>query len=438
MGSFEQALEHSLQELARTGDINASLQGSPEDAEALRPLLELAQAVRGHYRVVPEAPGGLTAGRERVLAEAASARAGRVAAAPDAELKGPPRIPRLQLTFPLRLATLTLVAILSVFLLGAGMVWAASDSLPGDLLHPIKLATEDLRWTLATEPADQVDLALNFVEERVAETRALALAGHPAPEGALARLEQQLDRALRQAAMVPDEEMGHLLLQVSEHTSAQIQVLEGVQTLAPEQTQAGLNRAMFALQLGAAAADEGLQDPQTFRWRYQWRQDAPESHKEPEQQRKNRESESDAVSPPEATPGVTRRAPSATSTQQAPTETDTPRATPHRTRATATLQALQATDTPHATPRDPQVTTTRTATPMPSQATTTPRATGQGPKVTVTPATTPVPPEASATPHAESPGPGPTNAPQAPQPTSGNPGGTAEPGRPGGGGGNGH
>ena len=73
--TFEQLLEHCLQEVARTGDIEAVLRRYPQYASQLRPLLEVAMTTGRYYATVPEPSGGLAAGRARLLASAAQQRA---------------------------------------------------------------------------------------------------------------------------------------------------------------------------------------------------------------------------------------------------------------------------------------------------------------------------------------------------------------------------
>ena len=54
--SLEQALEYCLQELTETGDVEGSLRRFPQYVDQLRPQLELAKAMSGFYRQIPEAP----------------------------------------------------------------------------------------------------------------------------------------------------------------------------------------------------------------------------------------------------------------------------------------------------------------------------------------------------------------------------------------------
>ncbi|MCP4520020.1 MAG: hypothetical protein GY824_32895, partial [Delftia sp.] len=208
--SFEQVLEYCLQELGRAGDVEANLSRYPQHADRLRPLLEMAQAARQHYRAVPQSPGGLVSGRERMLAEAARQRARGSSTVPT------PKTGRKTWRISvMRLVTALLVAVLGVVGLGGGAVWAASDSLPGDFLYPLKLATEDARLALASGSEKQVELELQFIEERVDEARELAADGQAPPDETITRLEQHIEHALAQA-QAASEEKDELLLQVIE------------------------------------------------------------------------------------------------------------------------------------------------------------------------------------------------------------------------------
>lgn len=277
--AFEQLLEHCLQEVARTGDIEAALRRYPQYASQLRPLLEMSMTVGCYYATVPEPPSGLAAGRARLLATAAQQQARAQATAIST------RKERIQHKMKLILATRLVSAILAVVVgttaVGGGAVWAASDSLPGDFIYPVKLAVEDLRMDLVRTPEAQVDLALQFAEERVAETQAMAEAGLPMSEQVMARMEQHFQHALHQAAWAPEKEMPGLLERIARRAQTQVQMLEQVRAMASEEAQAGLKRAQEICQREHEAAMAALGDPQTFRSRYQRREGMPDEVEPP-------------------------------------------------------------------------------------------------------------------------------------------------------------
>jgi AraC-like DNA-binding protein len=378
--SFDQSLEHCLRELTRTGDVEASLRRYPQYASRLRPLLETAQATRRYYETVPEAPGGLAAGKERLLAMAAQQRARTVSATSVTRTTIPRRLgQRMRLILATRLVAVLLAVIAGSAVLGGGAVWAAEGSLPGDLLYPVKLAAEDVRLALTSAPADQVDLALRFVERRAEEVRTLAEAGRQVPDETTARMVRHIERALTQAAWASDEEMTSLLTRIAERTRAQAQALEQVQATAPQQARPGLARAVIVCQRGAEAAEDGLNDPQAFRRRYRHQQGASpepaegtpqptnEPTSEPEQatvipgsdQEQEQEREQERYQQWEQ------------EQEQEGTPVSTPRVTPH---------GAQATPVPQATPHGPQPTAVPQATPHGPQATSAPKATPPRPR----------------------------------------------------------
>jgi len=67
------------------------------------------------------------------------------------------------------------IAITSVLLtLGMGAVVASADTLPDDLLYPVKIATEQVRLALADAPGDRAGVELSIAEHRLTEAEKLA------------------------------------------------------------------------------------------------------------------------------------------------------------------------------------------------------------------------------------------------------------------------
>ena len=277
---FEQILERCLQQVAHKRDIQAVLRHHPQHADHLRPLLEVAQATRRAYADVPEPPGGLAAGR-RWLLDAAAQQRKRVPATQAPTLRKETK-PKMKLALATKLIGAVLAAVIGIATAGGGVTLAASDSLPGDVLYPVKLTGEDLRLSLASTPESQVELALRFSDERVAEAEALADRGDPVPETVVARMERHIFRAMNQAAWASDEEMPGLLERIAQRTQAQAQTLEQLRARAQEQNQAQLENAQRVCQQARNEAMAGMGDPHTFRSRYQHRNSMPEDIIPPE------------------------------------------------------------------------------------------------------------------------------------------------------------
>jgi hypothetical protein len=394
MASFEQSLDRCLQALRRTRDIEEILWDYPQYADQLRPLLEIALATHRHYADVPEAPGGLAVGRERMLAAAAQQRVKGIATvgAGASRTKGQ----GFRLILAARFVTILALAVVSVTALGGGIVWAASNSLPGDLLYPVKLATEDTRLALASAPGTQVDLALEFVEERSEEAQVLAAAGQQVPDSAIARMEEHVERALTQAARAMDDETIGLLAQIARRTGVQAQALERAQVTAPHQARARLASAAAVCRQGAEAAKAGLDDPQAFRWRYRHQQEGLEPTHEPvvitatpesdQQQEQGQHQRPEREYTPTSTVQATPRRPRVTPEPDATPQPKGPQVTPQ---PSATPQGPQATPSPQITPGGPSAPSEPQKTPQGPEGGPRPRATPQGSSGTGGPRSTP-------------------------------------------------
>lgn len=156
------ALETCLQALEQGETIDSALTLFPALAADLRPILEASLQARTVGRVaVPEE--AQQRGRARVLRRAA-------------ELREAKRVPRRSWLFSFRPLALTFV--LAIFLLsGTGLVRAASASLPGDNLYPVKRTWEDFRLIFVSNPQEIQSLELEYETERVDEVNELLARG---------------------------------------------------------------------------------------------------------------------------------------------------------------------------------------------------------------------------------------------------------------------
>jgi hypothetical protein len=147
-----------------------------------------------------------------------------------------------------------------------GAAAMAANSLPDTPLYPAKLAMEQARLNLTSDPAEQAALCMTRAQVRVQEMIRLALAGEVPDEAIQLRLRQHLHQALHLAAGLPDAEMADLLAQAEQMLRNQEQEMERAQMRAGEPAQEPLGHALGLLQQTRAQVRAGLQDPQTFRW----------------------------------------------------------------------------------------------------------------------------------------------------------------------------
>jgi uncharacterized membrane protein YgcG len=160
------ALEVCLQALEQGADPESCLALFPALAEELRPILQTAMQARA--QAVRDVPAdAMRRGRARVLQHAAELREGQqIGAVPFWRRSGhASRAFRWAIT---SLATL-------VFLLsgGTGLVFASSNSLPGDNLYPVKRSWEGVQLVLIIDPTARSQRETEFEQERVQEIHAL-------------------------------------------------------------------------------------------------------------------------------------------------------------------------------------------------------------------------------------------------------------------------
>jgi hypothetical protein len=173
---FDIVLDEAISRLVAGEAVEDCLSSYPEHAGLLEPLLRMAAFnERALADVEPYSETASTAGKERLLAAAAQQRL-LAAAAVEQVLAAPQRKPaprpkkRLRLfALPARGLAAAALTLLLLVILGGGLAVASADSLPGDLLYPVKLATEQVRLFLTVDAQAKEELLTEFDEERRAE-----------------------------------------------------------------------------------------------------------------------------------------------------------------------------------------------------------------------------------------------------------------------------
>ncbi|MGC8875281.1 MAG: DUF5667 domain-containing protein [Chloroflexia bacterium] len=143
----------------------------------------------------------------------------------------------------LRWAWAVLSALLALFLLGGGTVWAAEGSLPGQPLYPVKRWMERVRLRWTQDAVERSALWLQFAERRLDEMRRLC-PDRGCPDSLLADLARETETAAAEIEQVPEPHRLQLLERLLELTRRQQLVLEQVLERAPEAARPGLQRAL--------------------------------------------------------------------------------------------------------------------------------------------------------------------------------------------------
>jgi hypothetical protein len=164
MSDMYDVLETCLQEIENGADVDTVLFRYPEYAEELRPILETS--VLAKSLAVPEPSVDVTRrGRAKVLQQAAQMR----------EAKANPS--RRLWSVPLRRAMVSLAMIFVLFMGSTGLVHAASSTLPGDNLYPVKRTWEDVRILFAFNTQARQALEVEHENERLNELNELFAEG---------------------------------------------------------------------------------------------------------------------------------------------------------------------------------------------------------------------------------------------------------------------
>ena len=151
------------------------------------------------------------------------------------------------------MASVILVIVLALSALGAGTVYAAQDSLPGDALYSVKLATEQAGMMLVRDDAARAERALSFAERRMGEMEALAEKGRPQD---LDLAGEKYGYALNMALTMMDRAgdrgpaTGNITARVAEATSRHLLVLDEVWDIVPGEAKAAIAHARNVSQMG--------------------------------------------------------------------------------------------------------------------------------------------------------------------------------------------
>ncbi|HEY71533.1 MAG TPA: hypothetical protein G4O08_13230 [Anaerolineae bacterium] len=216
--------------------IEECLRMHPEHAEQLAPMLALA--MEAHASLAPQAPklSYVAATKQRILRRLSKKSQGLTS-------KRAPRKPAWQLK-PAQVV-LSLVLVLSVLVVGAGVVRASAAALPGDALYGLKLGLERARLALSLNAGGDLEILTRRADTRLDELQNLV--GQGKDEG----VEIVLDgyggalSDLTDLAATTDPEtipgsLEHVLERLAKHQEVLARVLEQ----APPSAQPAIEHAM--------------------------------------------------------------------------------------------------------------------------------------------------------------------------------------------------
>jgi hypothetical protein len=170
MNNLHEVLEICLQDIEQGESIETVLFRYPEYADELRPILEGSMNARSIAIVAPPAEV-VRRNRAKVLQHAAQMREREVQA----------RSASRRIWFAsLRRVAVTLAVVAMLFVSGTGLVSAASTTLPGDNLYPVKRTWEDVLVFLTFNLQQREALEIERENKRLHELRELFATGRSA------------------------------------------------------------------------------------------------------------------------------------------------------------------------------------------------------------------------------------------------------------------
>jgi uncharacterized protein DUF5667 len=155
-------LDQLIDQVAR-GERQLSSISDPKEREAVRVALRL-------HKNAPAAPDAYSRARMR-----ARVMAGLEPRRPNLRDNAWTALELLARPAPYIVRAIALASVMAC--LGLGTIVASADTLPDDLLYPLKLTTEQVRLALADAPGDRASVELSIAAHRLSEAERLAGSG---------------------------------------------------------------------------------------------------------------------------------------------------------------------------------------------------------------------------------------------------------------------
>lgn len=178
--SLEATLDDGLNRIGEgTGqtaqsELESFIAQHPDQEQDVRPLLQLAVDLAAMRTEAPPPPGGLKAGRQRLLQEAARLN---VAEHDRQNAHRPAGWLSLQALMRRSAIVVTLASILLVILLGRGTIAASANSLPGDALYPVKRMAEQFQLVFTVNPQAKA-LLIQELDQRRRDEAVAVVSSH--------------------------------------------------------------------------------------------------------------------------------------------------------------------------------------------------------------------------------------------------------------------
>lgn len=226
-------LDLCLDKLKEGKSIEYCLNLYPELAAELEPLLHLTKDLEG----VPKPEPRKEAINLALIKMGEAAAAGREKKTVIEKLFPRPFVFRPAFAKAL---TFALILIFAVWSMG----FLSSRSIPGNLLYPLKLATEKVKFTLTRSPEGKVELRLTLADRRLEELVRTVEQKGSLDESLVRNLLKEAELALDEAEPMDEEQFELFLTKLNHITEYQKTVLEQLKPRVPAEERKVLDRAV--------------------------------------------------------------------------------------------------------------------------------------------------------------------------------------------------
>ncbi len=215
---------------AGQSDIDGCLRRYPSLREELEPLLNIAISLHEPPDIRPSREFKIRARVSLMDHMYASRRATKLShSGTVARAKG------MAYSIRLKAMTVALAVVACLFGLGGGLAYASQDSLPGDNLYPVKLATEQIRRVITVNDSNEVRLELELANTRLGEMAAVAYRGYEPLSTAIDGYEKNINLAFKNAEKIRDAlELANILEILALATSDHIDMIDLIEDAAME------------------------------------------------------------------------------------------------------------------------------------------------------------------------------------------------------------
>lgn len=209
---IDEILDKLIAEVREGKSPDDCLREYPEHADELKPLLYLASSIDALPRPEPDAEAVDVALRKtRAFLKETST----------------PKAFSLRSIFLLRSVIVRVFAVVLLILaLGVTTVMLSANSLPGDTLYPVKIATERVQLFLTTDTKGKAKLHVVYADKRTDEFASLLTPEVRINKDLLAEMLYETELAIDCAELLDKETAAEIIDQVAECSKHQMEVLQ--------------------------------------------------------------------------------------------------------------------------------------------------------------------------------------------------------------------